>query len=241
MLISYLGAALFAVSLLHCKNVGLRPVDPPGRLSRKHERKHGRPLTRYHVLDIAPMRRILDSEGEAQTKGLGCGRPAISSTREPGTEGAGGLCRPAPSRAPSWTTTHADGRYCTSVDCAGGWRGRHQRCRIAFWYRSMSRSTSRCSSSVAARPRSTMRKVRLVKLRPSRRARSSSRSRSGGGNRIERVGVAATQHTVGRRSAQMSRKSRNGLAQTCPSQVTPAHLQLALQRRRLACDPLLGG
>jgi hypothetical protein len=70
MFISYLGAALFAVSLLHCKNVALRLVDPPDRLSRKHERKHGRPLTRYHVLEIAPMRRTLDSEGEAQTKGL---------------------------------------------------------------------------------------------------------------------------------------------------------------------------
>ena len=66
----YLGAALFAVSLMHCKNVTLHPVDPPDRLSRKHERKHGLPLTRYHVLDIAPMRQILDGEGEAQTKGL---------------------------------------------------------------------------------------------------------------------------------------------------------------------------
>jgi hypothetical protein len=63
--------AVFAVSLIHCRNVALRPVDPPERLSRKHERKHGQPLARYHVLDIAPMRRILDTEGEAQTRGLG--------------------------------------------------------------------------------------------------------------------------------------------------------------------------
>ena len=70
MFLTYFGAALFAVSLMHCKNVTLHAVDPPDRLSRKHERKHGHPLTRYHVLQIAPMRRILDTEGEAQTKGL---------------------------------------------------------------------------------------------------------------------------------------------------------------------------
>lgn len=67
---TYLAPALFAVSLMHCKNVKVRPVDPPERLSKKHERKTGKPLTRYHVLEIAPMRRILDTEGEAQTKGL---------------------------------------------------------------------------------------------------------------------------------------------------------------------------
>jgi hypothetical protein len=60
-----------AISFMHCKNVDVRPVDPPERLSRRHERKHGHPLTRYHVLDIQPMRRILDTEGEAQTQGLG--------------------------------------------------------------------------------------------------------------------------------------------------------------------------
>ena len=67
---SHLGPALFAISLMHCKNVDVRTVDPPERLSRKHQRKHGRPLTRYHILDIVAMRRILDYEGEAQTKGL---------------------------------------------------------------------------------------------------------------------------------------------------------------------------
>jgi hypothetical protein len=67
---SHLGPALFAISLMHCKNVDVKLVDPPERLSRKHERRHGRPLISYYVLDIKPMRRILDSEGDAQTKGL---------------------------------------------------------------------------------------------------------------------------------------------------------------------------
>jgi hypothetical protein len=66
----YLAPLLLTISFMHCRNVSLRPVDPPERLSRNHARKHGKPLTRYHVLEIEPMRRILDSEGEAQTKGL---------------------------------------------------------------------------------------------------------------------------------------------------------------------------
>jgi hypothetical protein len=67
---SHLGPALLAISLMHCKNVDIRPVDPPERISRSHARRKGRPLTRYHILDIQPMRGILDREGEAQTKGL---------------------------------------------------------------------------------------------------------------------------------------------------------------------------
>ena len=69
-LIRLLGPALFAVSLMHCKNVDVRSIEPPERLSRKHERKTGHPLTRYYVLDIQPMRGVLDTEGEVRTKGL---------------------------------------------------------------------------------------------------------------------------------------------------------------------------
>jgi hypothetical protein len=69
-LVDLLAPALFAISLMHCKNVDIHAVDPADRLSRKHARKSGDPLTRYYVLDINPMRRILDTEGEAETKGL---------------------------------------------------------------------------------------------------------------------------------------------------------------------------
>jgi hypothetical protein len=69
-LLSMFYPSLLAISFMHCKNVDTQPVDPPPRLSANHARKHGRPLTRYYVLDIEPMRRILDVEGEAQTKGL---------------------------------------------------------------------------------------------------------------------------------------------------------------------------
>jgi hypothetical protein len=64
------GPALFAISLMHCKNVTACEIAPPEKLSAKHQRKTGRPLVKYYVLDIEPMRRILDRDGEAQTKGL---------------------------------------------------------------------------------------------------------------------------------------------------------------------------
>lgn len=65
-----LGPALLSVSLMHCKNVDVRVVDPPERLSRKYARKHRRPLVRYHVLAIEPMRRVLSYEGDVHEKGL---------------------------------------------------------------------------------------------------------------------------------------------------------------------------
>jgi hypothetical protein len=63
--------AAFGLSLLNCKNVDMRAVHPPEKLAKRAQRKRGRPLAIYYVLDINPMRRILDTEGEAQTKGLG--------------------------------------------------------------------------------------------------------------------------------------------------------------------------
>ena len=52
--------ALLTISFLHCKNVEIRPITPPEKLSQRHHKKHGRDLVRYHVLDIKPMRRLLE-------------------------------------------------------------------------------------------------------------------------------------------------------------------------------------
>ena len=62
--------ALFAISLVHCKNVRIESRDPPAALSRKAQRRDGRPLVRYHVVEIGAMRRILDTEGKATGQGL---------------------------------------------------------------------------------------------------------------------------------------------------------------------------
>lgn len=63
--------ALLAISLMHCRNVRVQTVEPPLALSRKAARRGGRPLVRYQVLDIGPMRTVLDHEGGARTRGLG--------------------------------------------------------------------------------------------------------------------------------------------------------------------------
>ncbi len=59
----------FALSLMHCKNVVAEPVMPPAALSRAHERRTGRPLLRYHVLNVDPFKEVARSEG-AGTSGI---------------------------------------------------------------------------------------------------------------------------------------------------------------------------
>jgi len=66
----YLFAALFAVSLMHCKNVSLDTVEPPEKASAKHRRKHGKPLITYRVLNASAMTRTLESEGDRASNGL---------------------------------------------------------------------------------------------------------------------------------------------------------------------------
>lgn len=61
---------LTAISFMHCKNVVMSPVDPPAKLSLKHQRKHNRPLSRYHVLQIEPMKTILSAEGNIEAVGI---------------------------------------------------------------------------------------------------------------------------------------------------------------------------
>jgi hypothetical protein len=62
--------AFFAISLMHCKNTKITPIEPPEKLLRKSIKKHGKPLCRYHVLNIEPMKAILRSEGNIEKNGL---------------------------------------------------------------------------------------------------------------------------------------------------------------------------
>ena len=66
----YVEPALLTVSFMHCKNVEVQAVEPPQKLSKKHDKHHGRPLVRYHVLGIEPMKRILRKEGQIDLQGL---------------------------------------------------------------------------------------------------------------------------------------------------------------------------
>jgi hypothetical protein len=65
-----LHVALLALSLMHCKNVELKTVIPPAPLSKKYQKKTGRPLVRYKILEIEPMKKVLRTEGQSDTMGL---------------------------------------------------------------------------------------------------------------------------------------------------------------------------
>jgi hypothetical protein len=59
------------LSFMHCKNVEVRSAPPSPLIERKPwTKKHGRPLVRYHVLDIDPMRKVLKHEGRSDQVGL---------------------------------------------------------------------------------------------------------------------------------------------------------------------------
>jgi hypothetical protein len=64
-------AALLTVSFCHAKNVDVIEVEPNPRMSRSHRKRHGQPLTTFYTLNIDPLRKALDTDGEAGTKGLG--------------------------------------------------------------------------------------------------------------------------------------------------------------------------
>lgn len=61
---------LLALSFMHCRNVQVVQETPPPKLSKKHERKTGRPLLRYRVLQIDHMKEVLEKEGGASKTGL---------------------------------------------------------------------------------------------------------------------------------------------------------------------------
>ena len=63
---------LLAISLMHCRNVDIRTVEPEESASRANRRRRGHRLVRYQVLEIEPMRRLLNKAGatDASAGGL---------------------------------------------------------------------------------------------------------------------------------------------------------------------------
>lgn len=68
----FLHTALLTISFLHCRNVTLQEVRPPGKPLTNQQRRRGErpraPLS-YHVLDIRPMREVLRSQGQESQVG----------------------------------------------------------------------------------------------------------------------------------------------------------------------------
>jgi len=62
--------ALLTISFMHCKNVYMERQRPPAALSKKHERRHGKPLCTWRTLTIEPMKKILRTEGKSESVGL---------------------------------------------------------------------------------------------------------------------------------------------------------------------------
>lgn len=69
---------LFALSLMHCRNVEARPIAVPPKLQRARIRRGHPALVKYHVLELDPMRTVLESEGRARSDGLA---PALHRCR----------------------------------------------------------------------------------------------------------------------------------------------------------------
>lgn len=59
-----------ALSFMHCKNVIVQQVEHPPKLQKARVRRGKRPLITYHVLEVHPIRKILEAEGEAHKTGL---------------------------------------------------------------------------------------------------------------------------------------------------------------------------
>jgi hypothetical protein len=64
------GPGLLALSFLHCKNVTAIKQTPPKKLSKATQKRHGKPLVRYHTLEIEPMKQVLKHEGQVEKTGL---------------------------------------------------------------------------------------------------------------------------------------------------------------------------
>lgn len=51
---------LLTISFIHCKNTNLIAMNPSEKLSKKHKKRTGHDLIRYHILDIDPLRKLFE-------------------------------------------------------------------------------------------------------------------------------------------------------------------------------------
>ena len=67
---SSLDLPLLTLCFMHCKNTTLRTIEPPAKLNQARLKRGNPSLAVYKILDIEPMKKVLDSQGERQTTGL---------------------------------------------------------------------------------------------------------------------------------------------------------------------------
>jgi hypothetical protein len=62
--------AFLALSFMHCRNVRVTEETPQPKLSKIHQKKTGKPLLRYRILEIDHIKEVLEQQGHANTEGL---------------------------------------------------------------------------------------------------------------------------------------------------------------------------
>lgn len=69
---------LMSVCFMHVKNVTLERVEQPIKLQKKAKKRYGEPLCDYHVLQVNPFKKVLETEGRSVQTGI---RQALSVCR----------------------------------------------------------------------------------------------------------------------------------------------------------------
>lgn len=101
--------AVLAVSFMNCKNIRMVDNEPSKKLSKAFQRRNGRPLLTYKTLEIEPMKKVLETEGEIGKNGL---RKALHICRghfATYTPEKGMLGRPLEENVTVWKPAHVRG------------------------------------------------------------------------------------------------------------------------------------
>lgn len=77
--------ALLGISFMHRKNVEVERQPVPPKLAKAYTKRHGRPMVRFHILRIEPMRKVLRDAGAEGTTGI-----QMAGSRDSDEKPAGG-------------------------------------------------------------------------------------------------------------------------------------------------------
>jgi hypothetical protein len=66
-MLTYLHPLLLSIVFMHCKNIILKKEGPSPKLIRKQAKKHGLKLHSYHMLEITPIKKIIEASRTGTT------------------------------------------------------------------------------------------------------------------------------------------------------------------------------